>query len=152
MQLSCIGAQSCLRRMWATPLTLANAHLDGARRSFRVVVDRAARHALVTSSQSWLPYVVHCARCRVNHSQSKFGCIGATRPVLEHADRLAFHWPLAARPRGNTSVHARSGGVCSFRTFAVHGKPLLSKPLDMPVREYPGDNRQNRSTCSAEAP
>ena len=141
MQLSCIGAQSCLRRMWATPLTLANAHLDGARRSFRVVVDRAARHALVTSSQSWLPYVVHCARCRVNHSQSKFGCIGATRPVLEHADRLAFHWPLAARPRGNTSVHAPSGGVCPLRPFAVHGAALLPKPLDMQVREYPGDNR-----------
>ena len=152
MQLFCIGAQSCFRRMWSTPLTLANGHLDGAPRSFRVVVDRAARHALVTSSQSWLTCVLHCARCRVDHSQSRSGCIDATPPILEHAHRLALRWPLAARPRGNTSVHARSGGVCSLRSFAVHGQPLLSKPLDMPVRGYPGDNRQTRSTCSAEAP
>ncbi len=66
---------------------------------------------------------------------------GETRRSLKYALRVAKRLPPAARHRGNTSVHGPSGGACPLRPFAVHGAALLPKPLDMQVREYPGDNR-----------
>jgi hypothetical protein len=152
MQLPCIDAPPCGCRMWPTPLTLETAHLDGARRRFRVVFDRTVRHAFVTSSQAWLASVLHRVSCREHASHSRLGCFGARRTVLQHAQRLAHCLPLVARPRANTSVRAPLGGACLFLDFALQGDPPLSESPDMHIRAYPGDNRKARSTCSIEVP
>lgn len=152
MQLPCIDAPPCGCRVLPTPLTLEAAHLDGARRRFRVAADRTVRHALVTSSRAWLPSVQHRVSCCAHASHSRLGCFGARRTVLQYAHRLAHCLPHVARPRANTSVRAPLGGACLLLDFALQGDPPLSKSPDMHIRACPGHNGKARRTGSIEVP